>query len=393
MRTAVALGSAAAATLVYALLRRPQRSSPQRLVLTLCGFGAVNKALARLIHLEAETLRTQHGLVVVYHAIIARHGAWEAQPGHELDTATVAALADAGTRLDGREPPPMAVRASATPSVADIRAMIARASAPARGDLRCVAEAIDVSYDDGEPAATYLADALARGSHAVSANKGPVVHKRAALLALAARHGVRFLHESAVMDGVPLFSLWRGGFVPGGARLTRFRGVLNATTGVVLSGMEAGQPMEVALRTAQEAGIAEADPSGDLSGYDAAVKLVAIAIACGLAPALTLRDVDISGIEHVTPQAAAAAVARGHRLRLVAFVEAASVAGGVRAYVRTEELQPSDPLFALQGADSAVTLETDRLAPVTVLQKGSEVTDTAFGQYADILRAVRPEPV
>ena len=101
-----------------------------------------------------------------------------------------------------------------------------------------------MDYAAGEPARTYLEDGLRAGAHAVSANKGPVVHHRAALLAAARASGRRYLHESAVMDGVPLFSAWRGGFLPGGARLLRFRGALNSTTSVVLSGMERGQSME-----------------------------------------------------------------------------------------------------------------------------------------------------
>lgn len=236
----VTAGGAAAATLAYVLLRR-RSPSPEVLQLTLIGFGAVNKALARLIHANAEMLRAKHNLVVVYRAIVARHGAWEAQPGYELDAASVAALADAvasgAAKLDGSTSPPQGVAATSKPTVSDIRGMISRTPAYR---LTCLAEAIDVDYDRGEPATTYIADALARGAHCVSANKGPVVHHRARLLALASKYGVRYLHESAVMDGVPIFSLWRGGFLPGGAKLLKFRGCLNATTCVVLSGMARG---------------------------------------------------------------------------------------------------------------------------------------------------------
>ena len=123
--------------------------------------------------------------------------------------------------------------------------------------LSCLAEAIDVDYKAGEPAATFLMDAIAHGSHVVSANKGPVVHKRRQLLAAARAAGVQYLHESAVMDGVPIFSTWKAGFLPGGAQLLKFRGALNSTTSVVLSGMEQGQSMNEALKTAQDAGIAE----------------------------------------------------------------------------------------------------------------------------------------
>lgn len=251
-----------------------------------------------------------------------------------------------------------------------------------------------MDYEAGEPAATYIHDALSRGLHAISANKGPVVHHRASLLALAAANRVRYLHESAVMDGVPLFSAWAGGFR--GARLRAFRGCLNSTTTVVLTGMEEGQTYEGALKVAQDAGIAEANPSGDLSGMDAAVKVVALAVALELPSAtpLKLSDVEVGGIEHVTPEKVAEAKATGNRLRLVGGASAATAPGKqASAYVRLESLPPSDPLYALTGFDAAVTFETDKMGPVSIVSTSPTISDTAFGQYSDMLRACRPMPV
>jgi homoserine dehydrogenase len=432
---------------------------PKTVHVTLIGFGSVNRALVRLIAQEAARLEQEHKLRVVYHAVVARHGAWDASES-PLSAAAVATLADAVAagcaRLDGSTHVPAGVKAVSEPTQAAIRAIIGRMPVCAEAGARsAIVEAIDVDYSAGEPAATYIRDALTRGCHAVSANKGPVVHHRDALLALASEHGVRYLHESAVMDGVPIFSTWRAGFLPGGAKLRRFRGALNSTTSVILSGMERGQSMQEALKTAQvrasdslrwpldglcygllmafasasdglcwplmtsssssvcpqDAGIAEADPTGDTSGMDAAVKVVALALALDLhrspstsfdlhrsggggehqAP-FALSDVDVSGIEGVTPAAVASALAAGKKLRLVAGAEAASEAEGGRArgYVRVEALEPSDVLYGLNGADAAVTFYTDRLAPVTIMQHGSVVEDTAFGEYADLMRAWRP---
>lgn len=393
--------------------------------ITLIGFGAVNRAFARLLAREEQRLLDEQNLQVRYHAIIARHGSWEAAVKEGLSASQVGSLADAVAsselRLDGSNdsiPPhilehPADVIATRTPSEEEIRKIICRTSHGLDGQA-CVIEAIDVDYDQGEPATSYLQEALRHGIHAVSANKGPVVHHRPDLLATAESHGVRYMHESAVMDGVPIFSTWRGGFLPGGARLQKFRGCLNSTSSVVLSGMEAGQSMEASLKVAQDAGIAEADPSGDLRGMDAAVKVVALAVAfelgrepprpsatSGMAAASTaaatppatlfsLSDVSVSGIEHVTPTQVAEAKAAGRKLRLVGGAEVDASSGRVSGYVRVESLAPGDPLFGLEGADAAVQLFTDRLAPVTIVQSGSVVEDTAFGQYADMLRAVRP---
>ena len=177
---------------------------PTTLSLTLVGFGAVNRALARLIAREYEWFLEEKGLHVCYHAIVARHGSWEAE-SEPLSAAKVGALADAvaaqEVRLDGTTPPPEGVCAHALPSTEDVLAIIGRTPP----GLSVLVEAIDVDYTAGEPATTFLREALSRGSHAVSANKGPVVHHRAALLAAAEAAGVRYLHESAVMDGVPIF--------------------------------------------------------------------------------------------------------------------------------------------------------------------------------------------
>ena len=394
------------------------KSQQHTLNLCLVGFGSVNRALIRLIAREEAWLRQEHGLEVRVSAIIARHGAWAAGGnggGYLPPVATLAQLADLVAAGDARldvgslsaaaaalQIDATRVTATTAPPTAAAVAMISKAlaTAPAAETaappmIACLAEAVDVDYAAGEPATSYLRAALSVGAHAVSANKGPVVHARASLLALAAERGRRYLHESAVMDGVPIFSTWAGGFRPGGARLLRIRGALNSTTSVVLSGMEGGQTLAAALRVAQDAGIAEADPEGDLSGMDAAVKVVALVnsleLGGGGAP-LALSDVAVEGIHGVTIERIAAAKAAGRTLRLVGGAEVRE-GGGVAAYVRPEELAPGDPLHGLAGADAALTFYTDRLAPVTITQKGSVVEDTAFGLFADMIRACRPDPV
>ena len=207
----------------------------ETLNICLVGFGSVNRAFVRLVAREAEWLRQHHSLDVRFSAIVARHGAWEPRSGDYLPpVAVLARLADmvaAGkARLDAESlasaasalgiDATMVLATSAPPTAAVLELIARRLTAPAdgRAPLTCLAEAVDVDYAAGEPATSYIRAALSVGAHAVSANKGPVVHARAALLALACDKGVRYLHESAVMDGVPIFSAWAGGFRPGGVR-------------------------------------------------------------------------------------------------------------------------------------------------------------------------------
>ena len=136
-------------------------------------------------------------------------------------------------------------------------------------------ETIPVNYDSGQPAVDLVRSALELGMHVTTANKGPVVHAYDDLTALAKSKGIKFYFESAVMDGAPVFSIFRE-TLPA-ANITAFRGVLNSTTNLILSRMESGESYADAVDYAQSIGIAETDPSGDVDGWDAAIKVCALA--------------------------------------------------------------------------------------------------------------------
>ncbi|PYU08581.1 MAG: homoserine dehydrogenase, partial [Acidobacteria bacterium] len=142
----------------------------------------------------------------------------------------------------------------------------------ARADVFFETSSLDPQ--SGQPAIDHLTAALNHGAHAVSANKGPVIHAYQALSTLARERGKKFLCESTVMDGVPIFSLFPAALPA--AEMRGFSGVLNSTTNVVLTEVEKGLSFEDAIRRAQALGIAETDPSNDLDGWDAAVKVVAL---------------------------------------------------------------------------------------------------------------------
>jgi homoserine dehydrogenase len=235
----------------------------------------------------------------------------------------------------------------------------------------------------GEPATTHVRTALKRGLHVITANKGPVCFALPRLRALAHRKRRLFLHEGAVMDGVPVFNLVER-CLPG-AKVLSFRGTLNGTTSLVLSRMEEGLGAAQAVREAQSLGIAEADPGMDLEGWDAAVK------GCALAHAfwgirVPPRRVRRTGIGGVTPRDVRRAVGRGERLRLV--VRGERVGRGARVTVRPERIPLGDPL-AGDGGDSALVLETDLLGEIAVVERGGTVDQTAYALLSDLLAIVR----
>jgi homoserine dehydrogenase len=221
--------------------------------------------------------------------------------------------------------------------------------------------------------------ALRRGLHVVTANKGPVAHAGAALRRLAARRGVAFRHEGTVLDGTPVFNLAER-CLPG-ARVLAFRGVLNATTTRILAGMEAGATFAAALADAQAAGVAEADPSNDVEGWDAAVK------GCVLASALlgaTVRPAEVArrGIGGVGPAELAAARAGGRALRLV--VRGWREGRRVRVSVAPEAL-PLDDLLVSRGADGVLVLTTDLMGEVGLWEGRGGVDQTAYAIHADLV--------
>jgi homoserine dehydrogenase len=235
----------------------------------------------------------------------------------------------------------------------------------------------------GEPAASHVRWALARGMHVVTANKGPVAFRLAPLRRLAARKKRLFLHEGAVMDGTPVFNLVERCLR--GARIVGFRGTLNSTTNLVLSRMEQGRSFAAAVREAQELGIAEADPRNDLDGWDAAVKGCALANAL-MGAAIRPPQVARRGIAGLTSRQARGALRAGSRLRLV--VRGQRSRGRVRVSVRPERIPLGDPLSG-SGPDAALVLETDVMGEIGVFERGADVDQTAYALLSDLLEIVR----
>jgi homoserine dehydrogenase len=231
----------------------------------------------------------------------------------------------------------------------------------------------------GEPATTHVRLALSRGLHVVTANKGPVAFAARRLRALAGRKRRLFLHEGAVMDGTPIFNLAQR-CLPG-ARVHGFRGVLNSTTTRILSKMEVGVSAEEALREAQAAGVAEADPRNDLEGWDAAVK------GCALANALMGADVrpdqvERQGVDRVGPAEVSAALEAGKRLRLV--VRGRRAGRSVRVTVSPEGI-PIGDLLVSPGADGVLVLETDLMGEIGIWEGAGGIDQTAYALLSDLL--------
>ncbi len=236
----------------------------------------------------------------------------------------------------------------------------------------------------GQPAIDHLKAALNQGAHAISANKGPVVHAYDELTALARERGKKFLCESTVMDGVPIFSMFPTGLPA--VELRGFSGVLNSTTNVVLTEVEKGLSFDEAIRRAQALGIAETDPANDLDGWDAAVKVVALTIVLMGIP-MKLERVQRTGILELSEEKIRSVRGAGMRYKLVCRAERRGT--GVDCLVRPELLLASDPLANLEGTSSAIHFDLDVFG-FSIVEHNPGIEATAYGLLADFLRAVRP---
>jgi homoserine dehydrogenase len=244
-------------------------------------------------------------------------------------------------------------------------------------------ESIPVNYESGQPAVNYIRAALKHKMHVITANKGPVVHAYRELTDLAAEHGRKFYFESAVMDGAPIFSLFRAALPA--AQLLSFRGILNSTTNLILGRMEDGESFDQAVAYAQSIGIAETDPSGDVDGWDAAVKLAALSTVLMGVP-LKPQAVDRQGIRSITLEQIRQARLEGKRWKLVCTLERQE--NGVVARVSPQLVAGDSPLYSVQGTSSVATFVTDVLPELSIVEGNPGPETTAYGMLADMLNAL-----
>ena len=243
-------------------------------------------------------------------------------------------------------------------------------------------EATSLNVQNGQPAVDHIRAALTHGAHAITANKGPIVHAYRELRDLARAHNKRFLFESTVMDGVPIFSLFHQLPV---IHLTGFHGILNSTTNVILSEMENGLTFDEALKKAQSLGIAETDATHDIDGYDAAVKTAALINVLMDIP-IRLEEIQREGIRNLSADAVRSAKKESRPYKLVC--RAKKEGEKVTATVRPEQIALKDPLSQISGTSSYIYFETDIFPGLALTEENPGLYATAYGMLADLVRAV-----
>ncbi len=335
----------------------------------LIGFGAVGRAWARMLVDRRERHRKDWGIDIQV------TGIYTARHGHAINPK--------GIHLQD------AIRAYSAGDLSDLHCGLPVEDAHEWLDA-CPADVlVELSIlnpQTGQPALDYIRHALRKNMHVVTANKGPIALAYRELREMARQRQRWLLFEATVMDGVPIFSLVRWGMPD--ARIRRFYGILNSTTNLILTRMELGKTLEEAVREAQAIGIAEADPSNDIDGWDAAVKVCVLANVW-MDAELRPDQIEREGIRSVRPEDLRAALDSGKRIKLVCEAERLED-GRVQASVKPRPVPLYDPMAQTKDTEAFICVESDALTPLAIMERaGAGPVNTAYGVLADVLQIAR----
>jgi homoserine dehydrogenase len=251
-------------------------------------------------------------------------------------------------------------------------------------DYDVLLELSPLDIHTGQPAIRHIQTAFYRHKSVITANKGPLAWAYKALQQLALDQQVTFLFETTVMDGTPIFNLHRESLQM--CQVTGIKGILNTTTNFILESMEVGMAYEEAMEEGRRRGFVEADPSLDIDGFDSAAKL------CALVNVLMAGDIDPTqvlrtGISGISLEDIKAAKASGHKIKLLCMAETRE--SGIYAEVKPTLVPYSDAYASINGTSSVLTMTTDLMGALTIIEHDPEIQQTGFGIFNDLLTLLK----
>lgn len=318
----------------------------------LAGYGSVGKAFHELLVEESPRLKEMLGEAPRVVGVLRRSGAWVEESG----------VKPGATLLNKRQ-----------------QLGLAEALDKVRPDL--LVELTPTNLQTGEPGASHIRAAFERGIPVVTANKGPLLRKYKELTDLARAKGVAFRFEGTVAGSIPTINLHE--YCLPGNPVTRIDGILNGTSNYILTRMtEEGLGFDAALKEAQELGFAEADPTADVDGHDAAAKICILANHV-LGLPLAFEDVRREGIRSINAGAIRLAKKEGYAIRLIASVDATT-----RHATVAPRLVPDGSSLNVGGSLNVVRLTTAHAGEFTISGKGAGGRETATAVLSDVIRVV-----
>lgn len=252
-----------------------------------------------------------------------------------------------------------------------------------KADYDVLIELTPLMIFSGQPAIDHIKTALFRKKHAISANKGPIAWAYKELKDFALQQEVLFYYETTVMDGTPVFNLVDETLKF--CKVTEINGILNTTTNFVLEEMATGKDYDSIIEEGKKRGFVEADPSMDIEGWDAAAKTAAL-LNVLMNANITPLDVDRKGIENITIEQIKSAEERGNVIKLLCHGKIEN--DKVYAKVSPEEVPNKSLLATINGTTSVVSITTDLMGTVSIVEHEPEIEQTAYGVFSDLIRVL-----
>lgn len=335
--------------------------------LALLGFGNAGQAFAKMLLQKHEDIKTLYGYDVVVTAIATN------SKGNLIDPKGI----DLQEALDDLEKCGKFCNETQLTEMSTLEIV-------KEADYDVLVEMTPLNIFTGQPAIEHIECAFDRKKDAITANKGPIAWKFKALCERAKEQGVKFFYETTVMDGTPVFNFAEKTLQM--AKVTEVSGILNSTTNFILEELAAGAEYDDIMERGRQMGFIEADPAMDIEGYDAAAKITAL-LNVLMDANITPDMVDRKGIEDITVEDIKNAEARGNVIKLLCK-GTRDEDGNVKASVQPEEVPKGHMLASIDSTTSVVSITTDLMKTVSVVEHQPEIEQTAYGVFGDVLRVL-----
>jgi homoserine dehydrogenase len=251
-------------------------------------------------------------------------------------------------------------------------------------DYDVLIEITPLNIFTGQPAIDNIRTALNRKKHVITANKGPIAWAYKELKDLSEKQTVNFFYETTVMDGTPIFNLMEETLPM--CKVMEIKGILNTTTNFVLEEMGKGRDFNAAISEGQRRGFVEANPAMDIEGYDAAAKLTAL-INVLMNGNITPPLINRKGIEGITYIDIVNAQKHNRVIKLIchAILKDDTIYGEIKPM----EIEKNSIYANICGTSSVLTIKTDLMGEITILEHDPEILQTGYGLFSDLIRLLR----
>lgn len=235
----------------------------------------------------------------------------------------------------------------------------------------------------GHMATDHVMAALKRGKHVICANKGPLAWHYKEINDLAIKNNCKFLFETTIMDGTPVFSIVRENLKL--CKVTEIKGILNSTTNYILQGIGQGKTAKEIVAEGKKRGFIETNPKHDIEGDEAAAKMAAL-VNVLMGADITPKDIAITGIEDITKTKIEEAAARGNVIKLIC--RAYEKNGVVDVKIAPEEISKLNTYATVTGTSQVISITTDLMGTMSIIEESPEMEQAGYGVFADLLTII-----